>query len=142
MIQTTPFPQRYSTSIAKSEIMLKKPFALVLIAAGLIITPGTALADVIIQQTQPIDEQDGAAISDSVNRQVSESMKTQERIEDIYTSPALRRASCLAKKSQEQGSTRIRRQSNISANNSTSQQTSTMTSSQHRMSRSRAALCR
>lgn len=120
--------------------MLKKPFALVLIAVGLIITPGAALADVIIP-TLETNKQGDAAISENINKIVSESTKNQNRTQKIRTSRALRRVSCLSK-TRGPSSNRVTMQSTTSTNNSTTKQTSTITSSQHQMQKNHTVLCR
>ena len=53
--------------------MLKKSFAFGLLAAGLMIAPGAALADVQSQNSNQNTVQDGLAEYDSTNAQSSES---------------------------------------------------------------------
>ncbi len=122
--------------------MQKKPFALVLIAVGLIITPSAALADVIIPHVQSTNKQGTTAINKNINRQVSGNINLQNTSQKIRTSRALRRASCLSSyKSQKQSSTRITMRSTAYGNNSTSQQTSTTTSSQYQIPKNGAVSC-
>ena len=61
--------------------MLKKSFAFGLLAAGLMIAPGAALADVQSQNSNQNTVQDGLAEYGSTNAQSSESLNVQEQIQ-------------------------------------------------------------
>ncbi|MDY6900738.1 MAG: hypothetical protein SWZ49_22065 [Cyanobacteriota bacterium] len=61
--------------------MLKKSFAFGLLAAGLMVAPGAALADVQSQNSNQNTVQDGLAEYGSTNAQSSESLSVQEQIQ-------------------------------------------------------------
>lgn len=60
--------------------MLKKSLAFGLLAAGLMIAPGTAFADSQRQETVQINTQQGTAINGSVNAQSTEALNIQEQV--------------------------------------------------------------
>ena len=120
--------------------MLKKPFALTLIAVGLILTPSTALADVVIKNTQRSTVQDGTAVSGSVNKQTSESVNIQGRSQRGYRTRMSRPKFCSPNTTKKQSSNRVTTQSGGSVSSSVSKQTSTMT--QRNVRKTHAALCR
>lgn len=60
--------------------MLNKYAALSLLAAGLMIAPGTAFADSQRQENVQITTQEGAAINGSVNAQSSEALSIQNQV--------------------------------------------------------------
>ncbi len=61
--------------------MFKKSFGFGLLAAGLMVAPGAALADVQTQNSNQHTVQQGTAIDGSVNAQSSESLSVQEQIQ-------------------------------------------------------------
>ena len=61
--------------------MLKKSLALGFLAAGLMVAPGAALADVQSQNSTQNTIQEGTAINGSVNAQSSESLNVQQQIQ-------------------------------------------------------------
>ncbi|MGB3757754.1 MAG: hypothetical protein WBA07_15475 [Rivularia sp. (in: cyanobacteria)] len=61
--------------------MFKKSFGFGLLAAGLMVAPGAALADVQTQNSNQQTVQNGTAINGSVNAQSSESLSVQEQIQ-------------------------------------------------------------
>jgi hypothetical protein len=61
--------------------MFKKSFGFGLLAAGLMVAPGAALADVQTQNSNQHTVQNGTAINGSVNAQSSESLNVQEQIQ-------------------------------------------------------------
>ena len=60
--------------------MLNKSFGFGLLAAGLMIAPGAALADVQSQNSNQHTVQNGTAVNGSVNAQSSDSLNVQEQI--------------------------------------------------------------
>ena len=60
--------------------MFKKSFGFGLLAAGLMIAPGAALADVQSQNSNQHTVQNGTAVNGSVNAQSSDSLNEQEQI--------------------------------------------------------------
>ena len=70
--------------------MLNKSLAFGLLAAGVMIAPGTALADSQRQENVIINTQNGAAINGSVNTQSSEALSIQEQVE-LRQSAAVKR---------------------------------------------------
>ena len=60
--------------------MFKKSFGFGLLAAGLMIAPGAALADVQSQNSNQHTVQNGTAVNGSVNAQSSDSLNVQEQI--------------------------------------------------------------
>ena len=61
--------------------MLKKSLAFGFLAAGLMVAPGAALADVQSQNSTQNTIQEGTAINGSVNAQSSESLNVQQQIQ-------------------------------------------------------------
>ena len=61
--------------------MFKKTFGFGLLAAGLMVAPGAALADVQTQNSNQQTVQNGTSIGGSVNAQSSESLNVQEQIQ-------------------------------------------------------------
>ncbi|MEO1428056.1 MAG: hypothetical protein AAFV71_03120 [Cyanobacteria bacterium J06633_8] len=61
--------------------MFKKSFGFGLLAAGLMVAPGAALADVQTQNSSQHTVQHGTAIDGSVNAQSSETLNVQEQIQ-------------------------------------------------------------
>ncbi len=61
--------------------MFKKSLGFGLLAAGLMVAPGAALADVQTQNSTQHTVQQGTAIDGSVNAQSSESLNVQEQIQ-------------------------------------------------------------
>ena len=61
--------------------MLKKSLAFGLLAAGLMVAPGAALADTQSQNSNQHTVQQGTAIDGSTNAQSSESLNVQEQIQ-------------------------------------------------------------
>ncbi|MBV6624933.1 MAG: hypothetical protein KI793_18730 [Rivularia sp. (in: Bacteria)] len=60
--------------------MLNKSLAFSLMAAGLVIVPGTAFADSQRQENMQINTQSGTAIGNSVNAQSSETLNIQNQV--------------------------------------------------------------
>ena len=61
--------------------MFKKSLAFGLLAAGLMVAPGAAFADSLVQNSTQNTVQEGTAINGSVNAQSSESLNVQEQIQ-------------------------------------------------------------
>lgn len=120
--------------------MLNKPFALGLIAVGLIIAPGTALADVIINNNQQSTMRNGAAVSESVNTQRSQNTSIQGGTRNGLKVPTSRPEFCSPYKAKQQGSTRVTKQSGSYVNNSLSRQTNNM--ARRQIQKTHATLCR
>lgn len=121
--------------------MLKKPFALGLIAVGLIIAPGTALADMVIQNSQESTvRRNGAAVSESVDKQTSRSISVQGRTRRSSRVVNSRPKFCLPYRTKQQNSTRVTRPSGVYTRNSVSKQNTSMT--QRHVQKTHAALCK
>ena len=122
--------------------MLNKPFALGLIAVGLIIAPSTALADVIINNSQQSTMRSGSspAVNESVNTQMSESTSVQSGSRNSVGVGTSRPKFCSPYKTKQQNSTRVTTQNDSYVNNSTSRPTTSMT--QRQVRKTRAAVCR
>lgn len=121
--------------------MLKKPFALGLIAVGLIITPGTALADMVIQNSQQSTvRRDGAAVSGSVDKQTSKSISIQGGTRRSSRTVNSRPKFCSPYRSKQQNSTQVTRSGGVYTNSSVSKQNTSM--AQRQVQKTHAALCR
>ncbi len=120
--------------------MLNKPFALGLIAVGLIITPSTALADVIINNNQQstIRSRNSPVVNESFNTQRSESTSIQSRTRNSLGATTSRPKFCLPYKTKQQNSTRVTAHNVSYLNNSTSTQSSM---ARRQVQKTRAALC-
>ena len=121
--------------------MLKKPFALGLIAVGLIIAPSTALADMVIQNSQQSTvRQNGAAVSESVEKQTSKSINIQGRTRNSSRVGNSFPKFCLPYRIQQQNSIRRIKRSGVHISNSLSKQNTTMI--QRQVQKTHTKLCK
>lgn len=126
--------------------MLKKPFALGLIAVGLMIAPSTALADMVIQTSQQSSvHRDGAAVSESVNRQRSKSTSIRGRYRNNRRIGTSLPRFCLPYRTKQNGTKQlnpnaVKTQSGVYVSNLPSKQKTSMT--QRQVRKTHAALCR
>ncbi|MDJ0697017.1 hypothetical protein [Mastigocoleus sp. MO_188.B34] len=126
--------------------MLKKPFALGLIAVGLIITPSTALADMVIQRNQQSTvRRDSPAVSESVNKQRSESISIRGRYRNSRRLGTSLPRFCLPYRTKQHGTKQlnpnvVKTRSGIYVSNLPSKGKNTIT--QRQVRKTHAALCR
>ena len=73
----------HTTLLNEGNIMFKKSFGFGLLAAGLMVAPGAAMADVQSQNSTQHTIQEGTAINGSVSAQSSETLNVQEQINQV-----------------------------------------------------------